>query len=229
MKKILITGANGHLGATTVKKFLDNNYRVIAVARSGSELGFAHDHKNFELHQLDLSDENACLLFAEEAVDMYGSIEGALFLAGGFSMDSIYTINLAALHKMITLNFETTFNLSRPLFKHMLNNNYGRLIFVGARAGLEPATGTQTLAYTLSKSLLFTYAEILNAQAKGKNVTASIVVPGIIDTAPNRESMPGADTSKWVSTEQIADVLEFICNDASAAIREPVIKVYGNA
>ena len=47
MKTIIITGANGNLGAVTVKKFLENDYRVIAIARSGSELGFAKDNKNF--------------------------------------------------------------------------------------------------------------------------------------------------------------------------------------
>ncbi|WP_414635427.1 NAD-dependent epimerase/dehydratase family protein, partial [Agriterribacter sp.] len=44
MKTIIITGANGNLGAVTVKKFLEKDYRVIAIARSGSELGFAKDN-----------------------------------------------------------------------------------------------------------------------------------------------------------------------------------------
>lgn len=228
MKTVIITGANGNLGAVTVKKFLQGDYRVIAVARSGSELGFAKDDKNFELHQLDLSDENASLLFAKEAVNMYGNIDAAIFLAGGFAMDNTNTSNLAALQKMIRLNFETAFHLSRVLFQHMLGNDYGRLIFIGAKAALEPAVAEQSLSYALSKSLLFEFAQVLNAQAKGKNVSASVIVPGIIDTATNREAMPGADQSKWVSPEQIAGMLEFICSDAANAVREPVIKLYGN-
>ena len=40
-KTILITGANGNLGAATVKKFLDEGYKVIAVDHSGTHLGFA--------------------------------------------------------------------------------------------------------------------------------------------------------------------------------------------
>lgn len=229
MKKILITGANGHLGTATVKKFLDNNYRVIAVARSGSELGFAHHRKNFELHELDLADENACLFFAKEALNMYGTIEGALFLAGGFAMDNVENTSVGALQKMIALNFETSFNLSRPFFQHMVQAGYGRIVFVGAKAVLQPETGGQSLAYTLSKSLLFTYASLLNAQAKGTNVTASVVIPSIIDTAPNRAAMPQANQDNWVSSGQIADVLEFICSDAGAALREPIFKVYNNA
>lgn len=229
MKTIIITGANGNLGAVTVKKFLEHDYRVIAVARSGNELGFAKDNKNFELHQLDLSDENAALLFIKEAISLYGSIEGGLFLAGGFAMSNIANTTGDTLKKMFALNFETAYHISRILFEHMLQNGYGRLVFIGAKPVIEPEHSKNSVAYTLSKSLLFSLANILNAAAKGKNVTASVVAPSTIDTAPNRESMPDADWNKWVKPEQIADVLEFICSDKGLSLREPLYKVYNDA
>ncbi|MFT3948659.1 MAG: SDR family NAD(P)-dependent oxidoreductase [Agriterribacter sp.] len=229
MKTILITGANGNLGSVTVRKFLDAGYKVIAVARSGSELGFTRDYKNFELHQVDLADENAASLFVKQAISLYGTIHGALFLAGGFAMGDVNKTFGADIKKMISLNFETAFYLSKILFQHMLQNNYGRLVFVGARASLKADQGKSTVAYTLSKSLLFQYAELLNAAAKGKNVTASVIVPSTIDTKANRESMPGADYAKWVSPESIAGVMEFICSDKSLPVREGIYKVYGEA
>ncbi|MBX3254970.1 MAG: SDR family NAD(P)-dependent oxidoreductase [Chitinophagaceae bacterium] len=229
MKKILITGANGNLGTAAVKKFLDSGYRVIAVARSGSRLGFAVGHSNFELHQVDLSDENASALFIKEAINLYGAIDGALFTAGGFAMGDIDNTTGADLQKMFSLNFETAYFMMRPLFTHMLQKGYGRIVFIGARAALEADQGKNSLAYTLSKSLLFTLAETLNAAAKGKNVTACVVAPSIIDTAQNRESMPAADFKKWPTPAQIAEVLEFICRNADSPVRDAVFKVYGNA
>ena len=229
MKTIIITGANGNLGAVTVKKFLEAGYRVIAVARSGSELGFAKDNKNFELHQVDLADENASLLFIKEAISLYGSIEGGLFLAGGFAMGNLENTTGDDLKKMIALNFETAYHTARILFQHMLQNGYGRLVFIGSKPVFQPEHAKSSVAYTLSKSLLFNFANILNAEAKGKNVTASVAVPSTIDTAPNRESMPEADWNKWVTPEQVADVLEFICSDKGLSLREPVYKVYNDA
>ncbi|HRP55086.1 SDR family NAD(P)-dependent oxidoreductase [Agriterribacter sp.] len=229
MKTIIITGANGNLGAVTVKKFLEHDYRVIAVARSGSELGFASDNKNFELHQLDLSDENTSHLFIKKAISLYGSIEGGLFLAGGFAMGNIESTTGDALRKMFALNFETAYHISHILFEHMLQNDYGRLVFIGAKPVLQPEHAKNSVAYTLSKSLLFSLANILNAAAEGKNVTASVVAPSTIDTPSNRESMPDADWSKWVKPEQIADVLEFICSDNGLPLREPVYKIYNDA
>lgn len=230
MKKvILITGANGNLGTVTVRKFLDVGYKVVAVARSGSELGFAKDYRNFELHQVDLSDENAVSEFIEKAITLYATIHGALFLAGGFAMGDLNKTTRADIDKMISMNFETAFIPSKMLFQHMMQHNYGRLVFVGARTPLKAEQGKNSIAYTLSKSLLFNYAEILNAEAKGKNVTASVIVPSTIDTKTNREAMPDADHSKWVSPEAIADVLEFICSDRSLPMREGIYKVYGDA
>lgn len=229
MKTIIITGANGNLGAVTVRKFLEKNYRVIAVARSGSELGFAKDSDNFELHQIDLTDEEASVRFTKEAISIYGSIEGALFLAGGFAVGDIANTTGSDLKRMFALNFETAYHIAHTLFQHMLQNEYGRLVFIGAKAVHQPETAQNALSYMLSKSLLFSLANVLNAAAKGKNVTASLVVPSIIDTAPNRLSMPDADWSKWVKPEQIADTLDFICSDQGFSLREPVFKVYNNA
>src|SRR5205085_1563631 len=141
---------------------------------------------------------------------LYGRIDGGILLAGGFEMGEIDTTDGAALKRMFSLNFETAYYLARPLFQHMLQNGYGRLVFTGARPGLNAAEGTNKVAYALSKSLLFTLADILNQEAKGKNVTVSVIAPSTIDTPPNRQSMPNANFNNWVKPEQIAEVLAFI-------------------
>ncbi len=228
-KTILITGANGNLGAATVKKFLDQGYKVIGVDHSGTHLGFAASHDNFELRSVDLTNEEAVVSFMEEIVELYGHIDGALLLAGGFAMGDIAATDGEALKKMYSLNFETAYYPARILFQHMLQNGYGRLVFMGARPALKPEQGKGVIGYALSKGLLFHLAELLNATAKGKNVVASVVAPSTIDTAINRESMPDADPAAWVKPDQIATLLEFICSDNGDALRDPVYKIYNNA
>jgi len=228
-KTILITGANGNLGAAVVKKFLDEGYKVIAVDHSGTHLGFAASHDNFELRAVDLANEQAVGDFIKEILELYGRVDGALLLAGGFAMGDVAATDGDALRKMITLNFETAYFVARPLFRHMQDNGYGRLVFMGARPALKPEQGKGAVAYAMSKSLLFQLADLLNATAKGKNVVASVVAPSTIDTEPNRKSMPDADPATWVRPEQIADILEFICSEKGDVIREPVYKVYNNS
>ncbi|HMI63887.1 MAG TPA: SDR family NAD(P)-dependent oxidoreductase, partial [Puia sp.] len=182
-----------------------------------------------ELRAVDLGNEQAVGAFMEEIVELYGRIDGALLLAGGFAMGDIGATDGEALRKMMGLNFETAYFVARPLFRHMLESGYGRLVFIGARPALKPEQGKGALAYALSKSLLFELAGLLNATSIGKNVVASVVAPSTIDTAINRESMPDADPANWVRPEQIAGVLEFICSEKGDAIREPVYKIYNNS
>lgn len=228
-KTILITGANGNLGAATVKKFLDEGYKVIAIDQSGTHLGFAAGHENFELRSVDVGNEQAVDDFLKEGILLYGSIDAAILLVGGFAMGDIAATDGEAMRKLYSLNFETAYFVARPLFQHMLQRDYGRLVFIGARPALKPEQGKGALAYSLSKSLLFHLAELLNATAKGKNVVASVVAPSTIDTALNRKDMPDADPSTWVRPEQIAGLLEFICSEQGDALREPVYKIYNNS
>lgn len=225
----IITGANGNLGTAVVKKFLADNHTVVGVDHGDKHPGFAKDHPNFSLHTVDLADEAATRRFVEDAIDKKGTIHAGMLLAGGFAMGNIANTGIAELRDMFSLNFETAYNLARPLFQHMMQQGYGRLIFTGARPGIKHEEGTGKVAYALSKSLLFTLADILNKEAKGANVVTSVIVPSTIDTPPNRESMPDADPNKWVKPEQIAELLAFICSEKGDALREPVYKVYNKA
>ena len=228
-KTILITGANGNLGVAVVKKFLAEGYKVIGVDQSGTHLGFAADNDNFQLRSVDAGNEEAVATFLEEVIELNGRIDGALLLVGGFAMGDIHTTGGAELRKMLALNFETAYFFARPLFSHMLDTGYGRLVFMGARPALQPEQGKGALGYALSKGLLFELAQLLNATARGKNVVTSVVAPSTIDTAINRKSMPDADPNTWVKPENIADLLEFICGDRGDTLREPVYKIYNNA
>jgi len=119
--------------------------------------------------------------------------------------------------------------VARPLFVQMMQQDNGRIFLVGSKPGLSAKNGKGMVAYGLGKSLIFRIAELMNAEAKGKNVVVSVLVPSTIDTPQNRKSMPGTNASAWVKPEAIADTVYFYCTEQASAIREPVIKLYNNA
>jgi NAD(P)-dependent dehydrogenase (short-subunit alcohol dehydrogenase family) len=228
-KTIIITGANGNLGTVTVKKFLAEGYRVIAVDHSGSHLDFAKGNPDFELRSVNLVNEPDVNSFVQEVITKYKSVDGALMLAGGFSAGNLQSTSGEDLKNLYSLNFETAFFITRSLVQHMLTAGYGRLVFIGARPALIAGQGKAAVAYALTKSLLFKLAELVNADSKGKNVVASVVAPSTLDTTLNRKDMPDANPQDWVKPEQVADILEFICSDKGSPLRESIYKVYNNA
>ena len=232
-KTAVITGASGNLGKAVVKKFIDNDYKVWGTERSNS--GKNNSKKNEQANErfnevsLDLLNDDACREWIDSVVNNSQQIDVAVLTAGGFAMGDIAKTKSSDIAKQYHLNFETAYNIARPVFIQMLKQNNGRIFLIGSRQGLDILKGKGSLSYSLSKSLLFRLAEVMNAEAKGKNIVVSVIVPGIIDTLPNRESMPDADYSSWVSPSQIADVIYFYSSEEGSVIREPVIKVYGKS
>lgn len=226
MKTILITGANGFLGRATVNLFLEKGYKIIGVVHSDKNKDDLPANPNLHIATADLTNEDEITSLVANLVNEHGSIDACVLLAGGFAPGDINTTDVAAIRHQIQLNFETAYTIARALFAHFMLNKNGRIVLIGSQPPLMPKKAKAALPYSLSKSLLFHLAEILNEEAKGTNVVTAVVVPSTIDTQANRDAMPKADASKWVKPEQIAQAIEFIISDAGTALREPVLKVY---
>lgn len=223
-KIAVITGAAGNLGAAVAAKFVAEGYTVIGtVTKSG---GKTNNDKTFSEAALDLTDEAATAAFVAAVIAEHGKIDVLVATVGGFAMADIANTSTADILQQYKLNFETAYNIARPVFTNMLQHNSGRVFLIGSKPGLSAANGKGMVAYGLSKSLIFRLAELMNAEAKGTDVVTGVIVPGTIDTPQNREAMKDADHDTWVTPAAIADAVYFYCTDAAKAIMEPVIKLY---
>ncbi len=228
-KKIaLITGASGNLGQAVVKKFISSGYDVIGIVHKKSSLPdtLKEYYSEFEL---DLRDQEVCEQTIQNIIENKGSIDVAVLTAGGFAMGSIMHSKASDIYTQYQLNFETAYNIARPVFTQMIQQNYGRIFFIGSRPGFDVAQGKGLTAYALTKSLLYRLSELLNAEANEKNIVSSVITISTIDTPQNRKSMPKANFATWVKPEEIAEIISFYASEQAAAIREPVIKIYNQS
>jgi len=226
-KTVIVTGAAGNLGQAVVQKFLQEGYTVIGTVNPGHTLSHQQPADAFETAAVDLLNADDTEKFVQSAIKKYGTIDVAVCTVGGFAMGSIAETTSADILQQYKLNFETAYNIARPVFLKMMEQNYGRIFLIGSKPGTDAANSKGKVAYSLAKSLIFRLAALLNDEAKGHGVVTIVAVPGTIDTPQNRKAIPGADFSKWVSPENIAAVIHYYCTSDAAAIREPVIKLYG--
>lgn len=225
-KTVLITGAGGNVGQAAVNQFLQSGYRVVAIDSPGKQLTVTSE--GLHAVEVDLTNEEATEKAVQTCLSKFGTIDAALITAGGWTGGSLSSIRWANVDKMIRLNFQTAFNVARPVFLQMKEQaSGGRIVLFGARTALLPKEGRNSFAYALSKKMLFHFAEMLNAEGEAHNVTTSVLVPATIDTPQNREAMPDATFSDWVTPEEFARVMSFLCSEDASAIRQPVIKLYG--
>ena len=229
MKTVIVTGANGNLGSAVTNHLLNKGFRVVATVHKEEAKKELPRNSNLSIEVVNLANEEEASFFVEKAIDENKTIDGALLLVGGFTMGTVSKTASEDISKQISLNFDTAYHVARPLFLHMMENNEGRIVFIGSRPALKADDGKNMIAYGLSKSLLFKLSEYLNAEARGKNVATAVVVPGTIDTPANRSAMPKADPGNWVKPQELAEIMEFVLGDSSTSLRETVLKVYGNS
>jgi NAD(P)-dependent dehydrogenase (short-subunit alcohol dehydrogenase family) len=228
-KTALITGASGNMGMAVVKKFIGEGYKVIGTVLPNDSSVMNFPAEQFEKVVVDLSSETAAHDFIENVILKYKKVDAVVLTVGGYAAGGIADTKTSDISKQYQLNFETAYNVARPVFNAMMKNGSGRIFLIGSKPGLTAKDGKGMIAYSLAKSLIFRLAELMNDEAKGKNIVTAVIVPSTIDTPQNRHSMPEVDFNKWVKPEQIADVIFFYSGDAALALREPVIKVYNNA
>ena len=201
MRTAIVTGASGNLGQAVVQKFLSERY---AVEGTGSLL---MDAPHFHSVSVDLVNEEAAAEWVQAVINRHKTIDVAVLTVGGFAMADIAGTTTAMIGQQYRLNFETAYNVARPVFVQMIKQGTGTIFLIGSKAGMEAANSKGMIAYGLSKSLLFRLAELMNDETAGTAVKTFMIVPSTIDTPQNRAAMPAADFSKWQTPETIADII----------------------
>jgi NAD(P)-dependent dehydrogenase (short-subunit alcohol dehydrogenase family) len=228
VQNIIISGASGNLGQDVVRKLstVDTHLFVTTGSHYKGEFDALSGVDNF---RIDLLDSDASHSFVQKVIDQAGSIHAGVFLVGGYAPGGLAETNDEDLEKMIHLNFFTAFHLTKPLIAHFKKQGGGQLIFIGAKGAVSSNQGDANFAYTLSKSLLVKMADMINSEYESEGITATLIVPGIIDTPVNREAMPDADFDKWVPPTDIAESIAFILSGTGQKLRQPVIKIYNQS
>lgn len=222
-KSILITGASGNLGQAVLQKFVNEGFKVYGTDRSASA------RTDAEIGAVDLTDEKATQAYVADICAKSPNLDAAVLLVGGYAPGNLLATDGAALQKMYKLNFETAYFVVHALLPHFEANGGGHIVLIGSRAALDAQAALYNVAYGLSKSLLVALANIINAYGKDKGIRASVIVPSIIDTPPNRADMPDADYSKWTTPEAIAESIHFLFTESGQHLRETVLKIYNEA
>lgn len=228
-KVAIVTGASGNMGQAVIRKFIGEGLRVVGTVIPNDSVPMDFPAGQFEKIVVDLMSEEDAQKFIDSVISKYKTIDAVVLTVGGFAMGGIAETKTADIGKQFKLNFETAYNVARPVFIQMMQQQSGRIFLIGSRPGLDAKNGKGMVAYGLAKSLIFRLADLMNDEARGTNVVTSVVVPSTIDTPQNRKAMPDAKYENWITAEAIADVIYFHCTDAASGLREPILKIFNNA
>ena len=154
----------------------------------------------------------------------HGTRAALINIAGGFAFEAIAEGDPKTWQRMYALNVLTALNASQSAIPHLEASGAGRIVNIGAMGALQAGAGMG--AYAASKAGVHRLTEALAAEWKGR-ITVNAVLPSTIDTPANRASMPKADFKKWVTAEELAEVILFLVSDAASAITGALLPVSG--
>jgi NAD(P)-dependent dehydrogenase (short-subunit alcohol dehydrogenase family) len=221
---VLIVGANGGLGTSTTRTFLEAGVKVVGVARHISDSEFPN--ANFSAVSFEVSSGETARKLVDEVVARWGRLDALVHLAGAFAGGKpLEETDDAMLDAMLNVNFRSAFHMIRAALPQMHRQGSGRIVAIGSRAAAEPQA--LTAAYAASKAALVSLIRTVAKENANRDISANIVMPGTMDTPANRAAMPGADFSKWVQPVQVAKLILHLASDSSSQINGAVIPVYG--
>ncbi|GAA2517074.1 short-chain dehydrogenase [Winogradskya humida] len=204
----------------------DSGWRVIAPVRPGSA-GRLPD--GVIAVEADLTVKTD----VEAAVDTAAGEPGAplravVNLVGGFAMGGkVHETPVEDFEAMLRLNLRPTYLVTAAALPHLVEAGGGSIVCVSSRAALAPFPGAA--GYVTAKAAVLAFADAVAVEYKKQGVRVNTVLPSVIDTPLNRDEQPGADTSRWVTPDEIATVIEFLAGDASAPTSGARIPVYGQS
>jgi len=220
-RSIIVTGGFGVLGQAVAEAFAQAGDKVaridFAPAAATSLAGV------LDLCGVDLTQADATQAALDTIAAAHGGIDVLVNVAGGFTWETLESGSLDSWAKMQAINLTTNATITKLALPALKAAEHGRIVNIGAGAAIKAGMGMG--AYTASKAGVHRLTEALAEELAGTGVTVNAVLPSIIDTPTNRQDMPDADFSQWVSAEAIADVIRFLASPAARGVTGALIPV----
>ena len=226
-KVVLITGGTGAFGRTLVKRFLDTGAKTIASFRNETEgAKLKRVNPQVEIIKLDISSEKEILKAVPILIRKFAKIDILVNTVGGYlGGKNVTQLGEDEWEAMMNLNLKSAFLISKHVIPIMKSGNGGKIIHVSSKTGLK-SDGYDS-AYAASKAALIRFVESISLEFREDKISINCILPTTIDTEANRRAMPNADFSKWLSSEDLANVVLFLSSSDSKVINGAAVQTYG--
>ncbi|MBW2942754.1 SDR family NAD(P)-dependent oxidoreductase [Zhongshania aquimaris] len=217
---VVITGALGSLGRAVSAVLAEAGAKVVGIdCVDGKPESVVAVFKVLDLGDAAATKQTMAAIAAE-----CGHIDALVNIAGGFAWETLADGAIETWDQQYQINLRTAVSASSATLAHFPGSG-GRIINISAAGAMKAAMGMG--AYAAAKSGVARFTEALSEELKPKNITVNALMPSVIDTKPNRDAMPDADYSTWVTPKALAEVILFLASDRGEPITGALIPVMG--
>jgi len=228
-KNYLITGSTGKIGQNVLKQLLESGNIVVGQYFSNDQevemiklenAQFAH---NLHFIKTDLSNETKVKQLVAKTVDILGSIDGLVNLAGKYFDGDEWNGETKAWEDTFDLNLKSVMLCSQYTSELFIKQKSGAIVNISSRFGLSG--DPESIAYSISKAgiinLTQSYAKLLSPFGRCNCVSPSAVNAGYwlkADKTELEETISKTPNKRLIEPIEVADLIVFLLSDKSTSI-----------
>ena len=233
-KKVIITGGSRGIGLSILKKFYENEAKILTIGSNLENLKkIQNDYPNIEIEQLNLKNLNEVKDCFSKLIDKLGGLD-LLVNNAGITKDNL-TLRMKEEEwtDVININLSSVFISCQQAIKFMIKNKSGNIINITSVVGHTGNPGQAN--YTASKAGVVAMTKSLAKEYAKKNIRVNCISPGFIETDMTSELkeeyklelMKNIPINRLGKGDDIANAALFLGSDASSYITGETIHVNG--
>jgi 3-oxoacyl-[acyl-carrier protein] reductase len=236
MKRALVTGGSGGIGAAICKRLAADGHHVVVHANRSREKAAAVVAEilaaggSAEAVAFDVTDRAATAAALEVLLEA-GAIQ-ILVNNAGIHADAVFPgMSGEQWDSVVDVSLNGFFNVTQPLTLPMIRTRWGRIISISSVAGITGNRGQ--VNYSAAKGALHAASKALALELASRGVTVNAVAPGIIATdmiegAFNAEAIKAlVPMQRAGQPGEVADLVAFLASGQASYISGQVISING--
>ena len=238
-KTAVVTGGSRGIGLEIATKLAKGGANIVILYVGDESEGVKAKEEllqygtKVEQYFCDVSDFEASKDVVEKIIEDFGGIDILINNAGITRDKLVLNMDEKDFDAVINVNLKGTFNMIKHTYKHFMKKRYGRIVSTSSVVGIMGNAGQAN--YSASKAGIIGLTKSVARELAGRGVTVNAVAPGYIATEMTnvlsdkvKDAMKAQIPAKRIgTTEDVANVVAFLCSDEAAYVTGEVIKVDG--
>jgi 3-oxoacyl-[acyl-carrier protein] reductase len=236
MKRALVTGGSGDIGAAICRRLAADGLHVIVHAHRNMAAAenlrdeLIANGGSAQAVQFDVTDADATQAVLELLLED-GPIQVLVNNAGIHDDAAFPGMRRTQWSNVIDVSLHGFFNVTQPLSMPMVRCRWGRIISITSVAAIAGNRGQTN--YAAAKGALHAASKSLALELASRGITVNAVAPGIIASDMSAGTFDAAAVARLVpmqrtgQPEEVADLVGFLASSQASYITGQVISING--
>lgn len=240
-KVVLVTGGAQGIGKAIVLELVKNHYDVVInylTSNKAAALLEEEIKKNYDVRvmtiQADVSKEEEVDAMISLIEKKWGGVD-ILINNAAVDLSNLFHLKTAdEFRKTLDVNVVGAFNCSKRVYRHMLDQEYGRIINISSTNGINTYY-PMCIDYDASKAALISLTHNL-AFEYGPYINVNAIAPGFIGTDNEldgydeeflKEEQEKIMVNRYGKPEEVSYLVKFLISDEANFINNTIIRIDG--